>query len=30
MYSSCLNAMKNASGNDMPKHMIGLALSYSF
>lgn len=30
MLRYCFNVMNNESGNDMPKHMIGLTLSYSF
>ena len=30
MFRYCFNAVDNKSGNDMPMHMIGLALSYSF
>ena len=30
MFAFCFNAVNNKSGNDMPMHMIGLTLSYSF
>ena len=30
MFRYCFNAVDNKSGNGMPKHTIGLALSYSF
>ena len=30
MFRYCFNAVDNKSGNDMPMHMIGLTLSYSF
>ena len=30
MFRYCFNVVDNKSGNDMPMHMIGLTLSYSF
>ena len=30
MFRYCFNANDNKSGNGMPNHTIGLALSYSF
>ena len=30
MFRYCFNVVDNKSGNGMPKHTIGLALSYSF
>ena len=30
MFRYCFNAVDNKSGNVMPKHTVGLTLSYSF
>ena len=30
MFRYCFNAVDNKSGNGMPKHTVGLTLSYSF
>lgn len=30
MFCYCFNANDNKSGNAMPKHTVGLTLSYSF
>ena len=30
MFRYCFNANENKSGNVMPKHTVGLTLSYSF
>lgn len=30
MYRFCFNEVDNKAGNGMPKHTIGLTLSYSF
>ena len=30
MFRYCFNVVDNKSGNGMPRHTIGLALSYSF